>query len=174
MLRTAPWSDVTLSSTSDSGSSTIERLKARCAETGVTYPEIEALGYGAPHFPSVHIDAHMRIADRMTLPETLDYMRMRHRQIEEAAVEIVLRTLQKVGPEIGRQLLEATEFGRWNVQLTQERIETELLRGQARRLRMSIIARDAERSLGKIARHERADEALDLLQSYLAEPSPAP
>ncbi|MCA8949399.1 MAG: tryptophan 7-halogenase [Planctomycetes bacterium] len=130
--------------------------------------------YGAPHFPSVHIDAHMRIADRMTLPETLDYMRMRHRQIEEAAVEIVLRTLQKVGPEIGRQLLEATEFGRWNVQLTQERIETELLRGQARRLRMSIIARDAERSLGKIARHERADEALDLLQSYLAEPSPAP
>ena len=119
--------------------------------------------FGAPHFPSVHIDAHMRVGTKMTLEETLEYMRMRLAQIEEVAVEIVLRTLQKVGPEIGEQLLEQTDFSSWNLPIPAERIETELLRGQARRLRMSIMARDAERSLGRVPRHEEAARALDLL-----------
>jgi hypothetical protein len=119
--------------------------------------------YGAPHFPSVHIDAHIRVGTTMTLAETLEYMQMRIAQIEEAAVEIVIRTLQKVGPEIGKQLLEATGFAMWNLRVPPERIATEMLRGQERRIRMSIIARDAERSLGRLPRTEESVRALELL-----------
>lgn len=130
--------------------------------------------YGAPHFPSVHIDAHMKVGAKMTLDETLDYMRMRLAQIEEAAVEIVLRTLQKVGPEIGEKLLEATEFAKWDLRIPPERIETELLHGQERRIRMSIMARDAERSLGRLQRDERAARAVELLRRFTPEPSATP
>ncbi|MCR9246578.1 MAG: tryptophan 7-halogenase [bacterium] len=136
--------------------------------------EQEPRFFGAPHFPSVHIDAHMKVGDKMTLEETLEYMRMRLTQIEQAAVEIVLRTLVKVGPEIGKQLIEATDLHKWNLEIPAERVETEMLRGQARRMRMSIMARDAERSLGRIERHERANEALALLnQSATAASSAA-
>lgn len=119
--------------------------------------------FGAPHFPSVHIDAHMKVGNKMSLPETLEYMRMRRQQIEEAAAEIVLRTLRKVGPETGAEILKRTGFHDWDFEIPAERIETELLSGQARRLRMGIIARDAERSLGRIEPHGRYAEALALL-----------
>ena len=119
--------------------------------------------YGAPHFPSVHIDAHIKVGEKMTLAETLAYMQERIGQAEEAAVEIVLRTLQVVGPKIGRQLLEESGFASWGLCIPAERLEVEMMRGQARRKRMSIMARDAERTLGRASRHEDADRALELL-----------
>lgn len=129
----------------------------------------EAKFVGAPHFPSVLVDAHIRVGMQMTSEETLAYLGERLLQIEEILVEIVLRTLQKVGPAVGRDLLERTDFAAWNLRIPTERIATELLRGYARRQRMSVMARDAERSLGAVPRHEQAVEALELLSAGAAQ-----
>jgi len=118
---------------------------------------------GAPHFPSVLIDAHTKIGDEMTHAELLDYLRVRLPQAEEMAGEIVLRTVQKLGPELGRQALERADFASWGIKIPERRLETEKLKGHARRTRLSTIARDIERTLGKVEPHPRAAEALELL-----------
>ena len=118
---------------------------------------------GSPTFPSILIEAHVKVGQRMTLPETLEYMQMRLVQAEELAGEIVLRVLQSIGPELGQQLLTAANFAAWGVKIAPERLETETLIGQARRQKMSVIARDLERTMGPVPRHEAADRARDLL-----------
>jgi flavin-dependent dehydrogenase len=118
---------------------------------------------GAPHFPSVLIDAHCRVGQKMTLEETLDYYQKRIVQAEELAGEIVLRTIALVGPEVGQQLLETARFPAWGIRIAPERIETELMAGHARRTRLSTIARDLERTVGLLGYHERAGAALELL-----------
>lgn len=118
---------------------------------------------GSPTFPSILIEAHVKVGQKMTLPETLEYMQMRLVQAEELAGEIVLRVLQSIGPELGQQLLTAANFAAWGIKIAPERLETETLIGQARRQKMSIIARDLERTMGPVPRHEAADRARELL-----------
>jgi hypothetical protein len=118
---------------------------------------------GAPHFPSVLIDAHMKVAQKMTLPETLAYMQARILQAEEIAGEIVLRTVQSIGPELGQRLLAATNFAAWGIRIAPERLDTETRTGHARRTRLSTIARDIERTLGAVRPHASAGQARELL-----------
>jgi flavin-dependent dehydrogenase len=123
---------------------------------------------GAPHFPSVLIDAHTRVAQKMTKPEFLEYLELRLRQIEEIAGEIVLRVVQEVGPVLGRELLERTRFPSWGLHVPPERLETEARTGHARRTRLSTIARDLERTMGKVERHPQAHLARELLTQTAA------
>jgi flavin-dependent dehydrogenase len=120
--------------------------------------------YGAPHFPSVLIDAHIQMGEKMSHGELLEYMQMRLPQAEEMAGEIVLRVVQLLGPDLAKQALEQANFKAWGIQLSSDRIAAEKRIGHARRKQLSHIARDVERTLGKVKRHPEADMALDLLQ----------
>ena len=123
---------------------------------------------GAPHFPSVLIDAHVKTGEKMTTQQLLDYLLVRIPQIEEIAGEIVLRVIQQLGPERGQQLLEQVDFWNWDIAIDPERLEAEAVTGHARRIRLSTIARDVERTLGPIQPHPRADLARDLLAAGTA------
>src|SRR4030095_10113601 len=50
----------------------------------------------SPRWPSLHVEAHIKVGEKMSVQATLDYMRMRLQQAEEMAGEIVLRTVQQV------------------------------------------------------------------------------
>jgi hypothetical protein len=129
-----------------------------------------AVFIGAPRFPSVLIDAHARVGQSIEHGELLPYMRTRLAQAEEMAGEIALRTARRLGPELGREALARADFAAWGIAIPSERLETERLVGLARRKRLSAIARDVELTLGAVAAHARADEALELL--VCANPAP--
>ncbi len=116
-----------------------------------------------PVFPSVLVDAHLAVATRMTVDETLEYMRMRARQGEEIVGEIVLRVIQELGPELGQKLLESVGFDGWNISISPERLDLEACDSLTRRQRLSDIARDVERSLGRVYRHPEAGRARERL-----------
>ncbi len=118
---------------------------------------------GAPHFPSVLIDAHIKVGEKMTPEALLEHLHVRVPQMEEMAGEIVLRVVQTLGPELGREALERAKFPAWDIHITPERLDAETRIGHARRTRLSTIARDVERTLGKIQRHPQADLARELL-----------
>lgn len=123
---------------------------------------------GAPNFPSVLIDSHIKVGETMTHEELLDYLHMRMPQIEEVAGEIVLRVVQQLGPELGAELLERAQFKKWGVRLTPERLEAEGFIGHKRRTKLSTMVRDVERTLGKIKPHAEAEAARDLLAQGVA------
>ena len=74
----------------------------------------------------------------------------------------VLRGVQELGPELGRTLLERIDFASWGVDVPADRIETEGLAGQTRRRGLSEMARDVERTLGRVRRHDDAAAAREL------------
>ena len=118
---------------------------------------------GAPHFPSVLIDAHIKVGEKLSNEELLEYLEMRLPQAEEMAGEIVLRIVQTLGPDLGREALERAKFFAWGITISPERLAAEEKVGLARRNCLSLIARDVERTLGKIVPHEKAAEARELL-----------
>lgn len=118
---------------------------------------------GAPHFPSVLIDAHTKTDKKLSREEHLAYLELRTRQLVEIAGEILLRAVQIVGPEQGRKLLADCKYEEWGLRVAPERLETEALQGHARRIRLSTIARDLERTVGKITPHPLAAAARELL-----------
>jgi flavin-dependent dehydrogenase len=119
----------------------------------------------APAFPSVLIDAHTTVATKMTLDETLAYMQRRLEQGLEIIGEIVLRIVQELGDERGRQLLERVQFATWGVPVPRRRTELETLPSIERRHRLPDLARDVERGLGPVRRHAAAAPARDMLVS---------
>jgi hypothetical protein len=118
---------------------------------------------GAPHYPSILVDAHVSTGERYTLEETLDLMRLRLEQGEQAVGELVLRTVQQIGPEAAKVLLERSGWQDIGVTITPHRLEGEAKVGRARRDHLSKMARDVERTLGRQPRHEDADKARELL-----------
>lgn len=117
----------------------------------------------APAFPSVLIDAHVAVGKVMSVDETLDYLKMRLEQAHEIVAELVLRIVQELGPERGRELLDTVEFAKWGVPVSMQRLEVEAKKGLDRRHTLPDLARDVERGLGPIRRHPQAAEARELL-----------
>ncbi len=129
----------------------------------LTEPRQDPVFIGAPHFPSVLIDAHTKTGEKMTVDELLEYLHKRVDQLQEIAGELLLRAIQEVGPENAPRLLEACKYDQWQVDISAERLETESLKGHPRRIRLTTIARDLERTVGKIRPHAQAAEARALL-----------
>jgi len=117
----------------------------------------------APAFPSVLIDAHVAVAQKMTTPETLAYISRRLEQGHEIIGELVLRIVQELGPERAQQLLDRVQFWSWGVRVGKERFEVEELVGLQRRHSLPDLARDVERGLGPVRRHAQAAAARELL-----------
>jgi hypothetical protein len=79
--------------------------------------------------------------------------------------ELVLRVVQEVGPELAPALLEQAGYRDWNLPIESGRLSLEQLRGLTRRRALSSIARDVERTLGPVWRHEAAAGARELLRT---------
>ena len=118
---------------------------------------------GAPAFPSVLIEAHIATSRTMTFPETLDYLAMRMAQGEEIVGEQVMRIVQELGPERGKQLLDEVNFWDWGIKISPERVALEGSSGLERRHHLPQIARDVERGLGPVRRHPESAAALQML-----------
>ena len=129
---------------------------------------------GSPHFPSLHVEAHILVGQKMTLAETLDYMRMRLLQAEEIAGEIVLRTLQQIGPEVGQRLLCFVNFAAWGIRVSRDRLDMEADPEPARSSRLPLLAQDLERTLGPVLRHPEAARARELLAHPFADAAELP
>jgi len=130
----------------------------------------------APTFPSVLVECHTAIAKKMTFDETFEYMAMRVAQAEVIASEIVIRVVQELGVDNARTLLDEVRFSAWKVPISDERLASESLKSTERRHSLPELARDVERTLGPVRRHETAAEALDLLRQRsgrAASPAPA-
>jgi len=120
---------------------------------------------GAPHFPSILVDAHVSTGERYTLEETLEMMRTRIEQGEQAVGELVLRTVQQIGPEHAKVVLEKSGWDQIRVKISGHRLEGEAKVGRARRDHLTKMARDVERTLGRQSRHPQAEQARELLAS---------
>jgi len=118
---------------------------------------------GAPAFPSILIDAHIATGKQMNYEETLAYLDMRLQQGHEIIAEQVMRIVQELGPERGKQLLDEVEFWSWDVSICPKRVEVEQLGSIERRHSLPAIARDVERGLGPVRKHPQWQEALELL-----------
>ena len=121
-------------------------------------PEATHAGFhGMPSYPSVLIDAHLSLRDRLDTKESLDVMRMRLGQAEEIFCEIFLRALDAVGPDQVDALVEKLAALRWDIRIDDARIAATESVGLARRRALRPLARDVERSLGRPKR--QVDEA---------------
>jgi hypothetical protein len=116
-----------------------------------------------PAFPSILVEAHVAAGQRTTPEEALAYVRMRIEQAREIVGEYLLRIVQELGPELGRELLERVRYDEWRLELPPARLGLEGLDSRSRRHGLPDIARDIERNLGGIRRHARAQAARDLL-----------
>lgn len=122
----------------------------------------EATFRSVPSYPSVLVDLHLELGERISPEEALAAMTTRAEQSGEIAGEIVLRAVQELGPELGRRILDEADFASWDAPISAERLVTEGLAGQTRRRGLSEIARDVERTLGRVRRHESAAAAREL------------
>ena len=104
---------------------------------------------GMPGFPSVLIDAHLALQDRMTPPETLEYVRTRLEEGEEIAGELLLRAMDEVGPDRVEALIDRVKLADWGIVLPEERIAATETVGLGRRRALRPLARDVERTLGR-------------------------
>jgi hypothetical protein len=121
-----------------------------------------------PRFPSVLVDAHLALRDEMTPDETLTYMRKRIEQAEEIAGEFLLRIAGELGDDKARELFERAKVNRWRLSIASARLDAESSVGLARRHALSAIARDVERSLGRMAHHTSDATLRTLLSPFLA------
>jgi flavin-dependent dehydrogenase len=106
---------------------------------------------GMPGFPSVLVDAHLALQQRMSPHETFAYMRSRLAEGEEILGELLVHVLDAVGEARVDALVEAAGVARWELRVDDARIEAMDALGLARRKALRPLARDVERTLGKQA-----------------------
>jgi hypothetical protein len=125
---------------------------------------------GTPRFPSLLVDAYLDLRLKLSPEEMLERLTLRIAQGEQMAAELVLRVLIELGPQAGQELLKRAGAAGWDIRYSAARIEAEGLTGVARRRALPLVAKDAERSLGSLARHPDWRAALQLIKPSVDEP----
>ena len=118
-----------------------------------------------PGFPSVLIDAHCALEERMSTEQTLAYMSKQLETTEALFGELLLRITQELGPVLGRRMWAEVGAAAWGIEIPQPRIEAEALSGRARRQALPTLVRDVERSLGKARNQWPTQEAAAWMHS---------
>ncbi len=113
----------------------------------------EARFYGMPRFPSVLVDAHVALQEKMTPDETLTYMRTRADQAEVVAADLLVRVLSDLGAEKAQALVDRLGVHRWDMTVPRGRLEAEASAGLTRRRKLSRLARDVERTCGRVVQN---------------------
>jgi flavin-dependent dehydrogenase len=127
--------------------------------------------HGMPAFPSVLIDAHLALQQSMSAAETLEYMKTRLVEGEEIVGELLIRVLDEVGEARAEALCERADIARWDLRIRDERIEAADAVGLARRKALRPLARDVERTLGKLERRVSQATFRRLLAPLLTKPN---
>jgi flavin-dependent dehydrogenase len=118
------------------------------------HPEEPEGGFiGLPQYPSVLVDVHMELADKRTPDETMVHMKKRLAEGEEIVAEMLVRIVMELGPERGREFMEAAGVAGWELKQADGRFDAELLAGRPRRRALPAIVVDMERNLGPIRYH---------------------
>jgi len=107
-----------------------------------------------PPIPSILANLHLDLEKAMTPAETAAYMEDKLVLAEELVNEIFLRALVSLGPSAGAELAKAVDFASWKTTISRARLESDEAEGGARRRQLSGIARDLERCLGRVKKHE--------------------
>lgn len=126
-------------------------LKFWSEHSNQSKPSNEATGamFVIPGFPSMLVDAHCALEQKLTPQETLKYMSQQLTKGEELFSEIVLRVSTILGPVLGKEMWSELNIHTWGVELPSNRIHAEELEGRARWRALSLLSRDVERALGR-------------------------
>jgi flavin-dependent dehydrogenase len=142
-----------------------QSLFAEWARRGHDHPERRHVV--VPPIPSLLANLHIDLEKPMTPAETLAYMEDKVTLARELLGELLLRAIAAVGPDEGRALVEAVDAKSWSLPELEARIEVELGDARSRRRRLSKLARDVERCLGRMDVHESVTSVPDLCQQVL-------
>ena len=122
---------------------------------------------GMPAFPSVLVDAHLSLEERMTPEQTLAYVKDRAEVGAEIAGEMLVRVLWSLGDAAARTVADAVKLRGWNLRVPARRLEVGRTVGLARRRAMTPIGRDLERTLGRPALGTSDDVMWEILDPLL-------
>src|SRR5690606_20375204 len=129
--------------------------------------------FGMPAFPSVLIDAHLGLRDRHGPEEALALIASRLEEAEEIVAELLVRTLIEVGEDKAEAVFEAAGAGAWKLAVDPARLPAEATVGLARRKALRPLARDVERTLGRV-RGTLSEASLARLLAPLLAPAAVP
>ena len=127
-----------------------------------------------PTIPSMLANLHLDLARDMSIDETRDYMREKLALAEELLAEFVLRALASLDALRGAELIAAIELSQWPQRPSPARLTAVATEGSKRRKMLSPLARDVERTLGRMHTHLGFAELSSLVeQAYGATPGAA-
>jgi hypothetical protein len=137
-------------------------------------PEEPTAGFApCPTYPSVLVDAHVALQDKMSKQETLEYISMRAEQAEQLVGELLLRLTYELGEQAAKAMFEQLKIANWTLSIDPQRLTIEPTIGLARRRALPRLTRDIEHSLGRM-RKKTSDEAVaEILAPLLAPLAPA-
>ncbi len=124
-----------------------------------------------PTIPSMLANLHLDLDRDMNLEEVRAYMLEKVSLAEEALAELVLRALASLGPEQGAALATAIDLPSWPQRPSAERLAAAEAEGSKRRKALSPIARDIERTLGRMTIHPDATPLASLIDRAYGTPA---
>jgi flavin-dependent dehydrogenase len=127
-----------------------------------------------PPIPSMLANLHLDLDERMSPAETLAYMEDKVVLARELLADLLLRAVAAVGAEEGRALIDAIGAREWHLPDLPARIEVELGDARSRRRRLSRLARDVERCIGKLQVHESVSSVPEVCGPLLGVTPSAP
>ncbi len=104
-----------------------------------------------PTIPSMLANLHLDLDRDMSVDETRDYMREKLALAEELLGEFVLRALASLGAPEAAELATAIDLPTWPQRPDPARIAAVAAEGSKRRKTLSPLARDVERTLGRMS-----------------------
>lgn len=122
-----------------------------------------------PTFPSVLVETHCALRREMSPAETLAFMHDRLAEAEVLAAEMLVRVLFAVGPEAAEQIVEALGVRRWRLAVPRGRIDAEAHAGLGRRRLLGRLARDVERTCGRVPANTPPETVAALLEPLLVD-----
>jgi hypothetical protein len=102
-----------------------------------------------PMFPSTLADQHLELLEDRSIAHTLGRMKDDVAKTEELLRECLMLALRGVGPDNAAELARRVGLSDWDLDIDWERVRTDALPRRERRERLSTLARDLERALGR-------------------------
>lgn len=125
-----------------------------------------------PKIPSILAEMYLSLVEPMTVDEVEAYMKSKLDEAVDALNELALRALASVSPAHARELAREADLPSWPHRPSPERIALEALRGPKRRKRLSPIARELERTFGRIEPHPDAGDLTTLIAESFGAAAP--
>lgn len=133
-----------------------------------TAPERPTGGFRAlPAFPSVLVDTHCALQREMSPEETRRFMFDRLAEAEAITAEMLVRILFTVGDEAAARIVDALKVQRWSLPVPRARLAAEAKGGLARRRLLGRLARDVERTCGRLPANTSPEVITALLEPLL-------